>query len=472
MESKRKHEDEDQEQISPKKVLVSEDKLLSFFRWCRETNLRVSSKVLVTKSGSSANYGMVATEDIPEGKCLFEIPRSLLLSPQTCAIAQLLESESSSIESQSGWVPLLLALMYEYTNPQSKWKPYLELVPEFEELHLPMFWERSEMEQELRGTGVIKNVDRDLEFIEKEFSGIVLPFVKKHEDVFPALCQDFEFYKKMVAFVMAYSFTEPVKSNENGNEDEENGNDEDEDEDAEKKSPPMMVPMADILNHVAKNNAHLSFDKDCLRMVSTKPIREGEEVFNTYGQLANWQLLHMYGFAEPYPNNNYDTVDLPLQILYDVAKQGKDEEDLQLLTEKWQVLQDMSVVVDDAAIILGTSGILTEEEAYQTLKVLCMNKEEFAALKENIGWMEVDDDISLKNSDISKLPKEWLEILARAAKEVLKLYHSSMKEDELLLKLENFENLTPRQQYSLYVRYGQRKLLQNLLNLCSQQPVN
>ena len=35
---------------------------------------------------------------------------------------------------------------------------------------------------------------------------------------------------------------------------------------------------------------------------------QGEEVYNTYGQLANWHLLHMYGFAEEYPKNHYDTV--------------------------------------------------------------------------------------------------------------------------------------------------------------------
>ncbi len=35
---------------------------------------------------------------------------------------------------------------------------------------------------------------------------------------------------------------------------------------------------------------------------------QGEEVFNTYGQLGNCQLLHMYGFTEAYPNNHYDTV--------------------------------------------------------------------------------------------------------------------------------------------------------------------
>jgi len=35
---------------------------------------------------------------------------------------------------------------------------------------------------------------------------------------------------------------------------------------------------------------------------------QGDEVFNTYGELANWQLLHMYGFAEPPSNNHYDAV--------------------------------------------------------------------------------------------------------------------------------------------------------------------
>lgn len=35
---------------------------------------------------------------------------------------------------------------------------------------------------------------------------------------------------------------------------------------------------------------------------------QGEEVFNTYGELANWQLLHMYGFAERPSDNHYDAV--------------------------------------------------------------------------------------------------------------------------------------------------------------------
>ncbi len=67
---------------------------------------------------------------------------------------------------------------------------------------------------------------------------------------------------------MAYSFTEPddIKDEESDVEEEE----------AEEHQPsgPMMVPMADILNHVAKNNAHLNFGKDSLTMLAIKPIKK------------------------------------------------------------------------------------------------------------------------------------------------------------------------------------------------------
>lgn len=48
--------------------------------------------------------------------------------------------EKSSVESSSGWVPLLLALLYEYTSSQSHWKLYLSLWLDFETLDHPMFW--------------------------------------------------------------------------------------------------------------------------------------------------------------------------------------------------------------------------------------------------------------------------------------------------------------------------------------------
>lgn len=68
--------------------------------------------------------------------------------------------------------------------------------------------------------------------------------------------------------------------------------------------------------------ASFSFSpQDCLRMVATQPIPKGHEIFNTYGQMANWQLLHMYGFVEPYPDNTDDTADIQMVTVREAALQ-------------------------------------------------------------------------------------------------------------------------------------------------------
>ena len=71
----------------------------------------------------------------------------------------------------------------------------------------------------------------------------------------------------MAAFVMAYSFTEH-KSSPNDDDHSEDDDDEDENNDAA----PAMVPMADILNHISNNNAHLEFGAQTLTMVATQDI--------------------------------------------------------------------------------------------------------------------------------------------------------------------------------------------------------
>ncbi|XP_010142141.1 PREDICTED: N-lysine methyltransferase SETD6, partial [Buceros rhinoceros silvestris] len=170
----------------------------------------------------------------------------------------------------------------------------------------PMFWPEDERRRLLQGTGIPEAVDKDLANIHLEYSSIILPFMRSHPSVFDPKLHTLELYKQLVAFVMAYSFQEPV---------------EEEDEDEKGPNPPMMVPVADILNHVANHNANLEYSPQCLRMVTTRPVSKGREIFNTYGQMANWQLLHMYGFAEPYPGNTNDTADIQMVTVRRAALQ-------------------------------------------------------------------------------------------------------------------------------------------------------
>jgi hypothetical protein len=81
------------------------------------------------------------------------------------------------------WLPLLVTLLFEYTNPESKWRPYLELVPSETVLNQPIFW--SELEREyLTLVGLKDGVENDETNIEDGYREFVLPFMDKHTEFF------------------------------------------------------------------------------------------------------------------------------------------------------------------------------------------------------------------------------------------------------------------------------------------------
>ncbi|XP_039989014.1 N-lysine methyltransferase setd6 [Xiphias gladius] len=439
--------------------------LENFLQWCSRVGLVLSNKVYVSKEGTVAEYGMLAKDNIEEGEVLFTIPRSALLHQGTTKVSALLEKEKSSLESSSGWVPLLLALLYEYTFSQSHWKPYLCLWTDFKTLDHPMFWSKEERGRLLRGTGIPEAVDTDLTNIRREYTDVILPFITQHPDIWNPNTHTLELYTQLVAFVMAYSFQEPQEEEDDEDEDEE-----------EEKAPnlPMMVPMADMLNHVSDHNANLEFTLDSLKMVCVRPIRKGEEVFNTYGQMANWQLLHMYGFTEPYPSNSNDTADIPITNLYKVATQESDL-DRQLVEEQWQMLRQM--MQEKGAFVFGKQGCLTDTELHTALKVLCMSKEEFSEFKENEGWEEDDEEdekisLAFSNEGLPGLKASWKWLIHEAARLTLRSYEDEQVEGKvvdsdraLIEDKAALAGLSSRQQNALQVQYGQKSILSRLMDL-------
>ncbi|XP_043837361.1 N-lysine methyltransferase SETD6 isoform X2 [Dromiciops gliroides] len=367
-----------------------DDPLPAFLDWCRRVGLELSPKVSVSREGTVSGYGMVALEDVQRGELLFVVPRAVLLSQETTGIRSLLEKEHRALQSQSGWVPLLLALLYEYLAEDSPWKCYFSLWPPLSSLQHPMF-----------------------------------------------------------------CFQEPLE----------------EEEDEKEPNPPMMVPAADILNHVADHNANLEYSPEYLRMVATQPIHKGQEIFNTYGQMANWQLLHMYGFAEPYPGNTDDTADIQMATVRAAALQGATTEaERRLICERWDFLCQLEMVGEEGAFVIGREEVLTEEELSATLKVLCMPAKDFRELKEQDGWEEDDgeDSLTLTNKTIPKLKASWKTLLLNSTLLTLQAYATDFKsEQELLCNKAARAQLSWREEQALQVRYGQKQILHQLLELTS-----
>ena len=74
--------------------------------------------------------------------------------------------------------------MYEYTDPSSHWRPYLNLISDINVLDQPMFWGRRERQKELKGTGILEDVEHDVQEIEEEYRCIAWPFMNKHKQYF------------------------------------------------------------------------------------------------------------------------------------------------------------------------------------------------------------------------------------------------------------------------------------------------
>uniref|UniRef100_A0A3Q1MJ82 N-lysine methyltransferase SETD6 n=1 Tax=Bos taurus TaxID=9913 RepID=A0A3Q1MJ82_BOVIN len=206
----------------------------------------------------------------------------------------------------------------------------------------------------------------------------------------------------------------------------------------------------------------------CLRMVAIQPIPKGHEIFNTYGQMANWQLIHMYGFAEPYPDNTNDTADIQMVTVREAALQGtKVEAERLLLYERWDFLCKLEMVGEEGAFVIGREEVLTEEELATTLKVLCMPAEEFRAFKDQNGWEDdKSEEDSLTITDIPKLKASWRQLLRDSVLLTLQTYATDLKtEQDLLSNKEVYAALSWREQQALQVRYGQKMILHRLLEL-------
>ncbi|XP_057294965.1 uncharacterized protein LOC130623492 [Hydractinia symbiolongicarpus] len=334
-----------------------ETKLNSFLKWCKENDLKLSSKVKVDFVGTSHRYGMVATKDIKKGETLFVIPRTVLLHSDNGKIADRivdyedwLDDIGRSLDDSSGWIPLLLTLMFEYNIKNSFWAPYLRLMPEAKEFGHPLFWTTEDQIANLSGMSLFYDIQRDIINMEHEYNQFVLPFLCRNKGICPNVADySLDLYKRVVAFVMAYSFTEGPGST-------------------------SMIPMADILNHHSDNNAHLIFEEDCLKMKSFKKIEKGEEIFNTFGKLDNSALLQMYGYVEP--NNQYESVSVAvISFLNVIGATGKlSPSYLQAMTA---FLDKTLIAPSDDFFIFDKNGMRNGPDLIHALKVWHMSENEF-----------------------------------------------------------------------------------------------
>lgn len=318
--------------------------------------------------------GLVATRSFSENELVFSIPRKILLNLGTssleaaCQAAEAAKPAAKQVSwseiIERGWCPLILMLMYEHWRAkhgvQPSWGPYFgmflvnaDVMPS--KFDTPMFWKQSELEA-LAGTDIVEKIGQA--DAERDYTECVLPYIRQFPELFVkkqgdeaeqdiAQFYSLEMYHRMGSSILSRSFNvkrdlnhadaddadihsapaevgvqreipgEVDEDDEHG-EEEENEDDEEDDEEDEDVRDISMVPMADMLNaRFGSENTRLFYKREVLEMRCTKPVAEGEQMLNTYGNPPNSDLLRRYGFVDE-PNRG-DLVELPAELIVNAA---------------------------------------------------------------------------------------------------------------------------------------------------------
>lgn len=376
----------------------------AFVQWLTESRgYKISPKVKVHDYRSQGQgRGLIAVEDIAEGEDLFTIPRDRVIAIDSDAegsgalVQRVPELADGTLDE---WSALILYLMYHASKGEA-FKPYFDVIPaHFSTL---MFWDEGEAEQLLQGSTLVEKIGRAE--AEAGFRENILPVVEKYKDtVFDGVDVSVDAFHRVGSLIMSYSFdvdrikagSSEDKDDENAKEEDQASADENEDEvpgdeeeheeliieeefsDDEDDDGPVkaMVPLADTLNaHSQLCNAHLEQEDDgSLVMRATAAIPAGGQIYNTYGDFPNSDLLRRYGYTE-LGGTASDLVEITVNDLVDAvvahapapankfAEPATRESTLQLV----QLLADweegvMEIVDDSYDVERTTAGVPSTE---------------------------------------------------------------------------------------------------------------
>ncbi|CEP09797.1 hypothetical protein [Parasitella parasitica] len=416
----------------------------AFWKWLLANDTTLCDSIAIKDYRSEgAGRGVIATKDIKEGELLFSLPRSVLLSTSTSSISKV-DGLDKALSELKGWTPLIITMMYESQKEDSFWKPYFNILPR--QFSTPMFWEEADL-KELEGSDILAKIGKSE--AEETFINDVKPIIENYPGVFNSEVHNLELYHICGSLIMAYSFNDELQSKEKEEEEKEEEDEEEEEEEEEGEEEAqnaiIMVPMADMLNHkTGYNNARLFHESECLQMRAIKDIKQGEQIYNTYGDLCNADLLRKYGFVDE--KNVFDLVELDGQLIVEHCNPDKKQTE-KMIERKIDFLMEEGVL--DECFVIDTDYEIPSE-LIVSVHVLCSTLNEFQKMEEK-----------------QKLPKARLthevkQIILKVLNSRLSRYSTTLEDDEIELKGLS-DKIISRKRNALLVRIGEKKIIKSTI---------
>jgi hypothetical protein len=253
-------------------------------------------------TNESSGRGLLARRDVSDGDELIRIPLTLCLTRESARNAL---GEDALTDGMNEYLAMACQLIHEkyVLGDKSFYKPYMDVLPEVNEVNPTFAWPDEDLAF-LDGSPVIAATKSLQMKLQREFEALLGGpdgLIQKFPDRFPA--EHFTYQNWEWAFIMLFSRAIRLRSLKQG-------------------EALALVPYADLINHSPFSGAYIDAQEngDWLFKSGTEEIilyadrgyKRMEQIYISYGQKSNAELLLLYGFAVE--RNPFNSVDVTVSI--------------------------------------------------------------------------------------------------------------------------------------------------------------
>lgn len=374
----------------------------------------------------------MAKESLKKDEIFIEIPNSMIFSFDKMQdqlpefLKQRVFLECPLFDNMSH-IRLAFGLIIEKLNSQSKWKPYLDILPE--KFGTVLYYNPTQM-KELQGTMAFSTALKQVKFIAAQYAFLYkfLMVAIENHPVVEELKNNFtyEFYRWAVSVIMT---RQNIIPQEDGSRDS------------------VLIPLWDMANHVnGIINTQFNDETKQIESFCLNNFEVGEEITMAYGNRCNQDFLIHNGFV--YPENENKELYIKLSL-------SKADE---LYDDRTKLLNKLSVPPT------GNFQVSPEfsNELIAFVRVFNMNKEQLSE------WIDAENTKDLLKLDLPldvTFQKKVIQFLLVRIKILIKAFPTTLEEDVLMLQ----ENLSKIKHMLVQYRILEKNILYQVLSNLEEQ---
>ncbi|KAK6362081.1 hypothetical protein TWF730_005780 [Orbilia blumenaviensis] len=332
----------------------------TIIQWLLHNDVQVHPSIQTSQSPSGENI-ITSTDSIPTSTTLLSIPASAIITASNSSLLQRIPS----LAEKSQWTSLILTVMYEASQPDSKWRAYFDSLPtQFDTL---MYWTQDEL-KELEGSAVVNKIGK--EEAETMYAEEIKTFIDAHGDVFEGVDVSLEAFHKAGSWIMAFSsdFEKPGHTR-----DEDAMDDDDDDEYDSLDTDKVLVPFGNLVQiDCDLANCEFSPSESSVSLVSVGNIPPGTTLYIDPGPVPRSDLLRRVG-RYPQSSAQHDVIEIDSTLIISVAgknlSDGARDSRIERLVDE-ELLEDSYDIEADGGIpseiLILIQAFVADDDTFQS----------------------------------------------------------------------------------------------------------